>query len=395
VSPPPEAPPLRMETHCVRAREGDEGPAGPLVAPVYQSAVWAFASLEDCETAYDPQTPGYIYTRDANPNHAALERALAGLEGAAEAVVFGTGMAAIAGAVVSLTRAGGRILAARQLYGVSVRLLSEELSRFGVRIDWVDVEDLAAVEAALAGGADALLVETLANPLLQIADLPALATACRSAGCALVVDSTFASPWVCRPLEFGADVVVHSLTKILGGHSDLTLGAAATANPEIGAGLRRYARWWGGAANPFESWLALRGLATYPLRIQRSCENALALAQRLAGHPAVRRVYYPGLASHPGHALALRLTPGFGHMLAFDLADGPAAAAFLRNLRVARFAPSLGDVATTVSYPVATSQRGLAPERLAEMGISPGTIRVSVGIDHIEDVWADFEQALS
>jgi len=365
------------------------------VAPVYQAAVWAFAGLEQCEAVYSGVEPGYVYTRDGNPNHQALETAIAALEQAAQAVVFGSGMAAIAGTLTALTGQGGRVLAARQLYGVSVRLLTEEFTRFGVTTEWVDVTDLGAVRAALAPGADVLLVETLANPLLQVADLPALAELCAPAGCALVVDSTFASPLVCRPLEYGADVVLHSLTKILGGHSDLTLGAAATNRPEVAEGLRRHARWWGGAANPFESWLAVRGLATYPLRIERSCANALELARRLEAHPAVHRVYYPGLLSHPQHVLASRLTPAFGHMLAFDLADGPVAEAFLAALRLVPFAPSLGDVATTVSYPLATSQRGVAPDVVAAMGITPGTLRVSAGIDHVDDVWADFGQALA
>ncbi len=387
--------PFQIETICVQAREDAPSDNRPLVAPIYQSAVWALDSLEQCEAVYGGEVPGYIYTRDANPNHAALEQVVAKLEHAAGAVVYGTGMAAIAAAMTALTANGGRVLAARQLYGASLRLLSEELTRFGVTVEWVDAANNAAIEGELAKGADVLLVETLSNPLVEVADLPALAALCRASGTKLVVDSTFASPLVCRPLDLGADVVVHSLTKILGGHSDLTLGAAAANDPEVCASLRRHSRLWGGAANPFESWLALRGIATYPLRAERSCLNALDLARRLEAHPRVQRVYYPGLPSHPQHALAKEMMPLFGAMLAFDANDGSAATSLISRLKLLRFAPSLGDVATTVSYPVATSQRGLPPETLAQMGISAATVRLSVGIDHVEDVWADLEQALA
>lgn len=387
--------PLQIETLCVQAREDAPSANRPLVAPIYQSAVWALDSLEQCEAVYGGEVPGYIYTRDANPNHAALEQVIARLENAAGAVVYGTGMAAIAAAMTASTQQGGRVLAARQLYGASLRLLSEELTRFGVTVDWVNAADTDSIAAELAGGADLLLVETLSNPLVEVADLPALAELCRTHGTKLVVDSTFASPLVCRPLDLGADIVVHSLTKILGGHSDLTLGAAAANDPELCVNLRRHSRLWGGAANPFESWLALRGIATYPLRTERACVNALELARRLEAHPNVARVYYPGLASHPQHALATEIMPLFGAMLAFDATDGAAATALLSRLKLLRFAPSLGDVATTVSYPVATSQRGLPAETLAQMGISAATVRLSVGIDHVDDVWADLEQALA
>lgn len=387
-------PDLHVETLCLQAREDLPSANRPLVAPIYQSAVWALDDAAQCEAVYTGEQPGFIYTRDANPNHRALEEVVAKLEHAEGGVVFGTGMAAIAAAVTALCRAGGRVVAARQLYGASVRLLAEELDRFQVRTDWVDVTDLDAVAASLSEPADMLLVETLSNPLLEVADLPRLAELCRSRGTKLVVDSTFASPLVCRPLDLGADVVVHSVTKFLGGHSDLTLGAAA-GSAELMEGMRRHSRLWGGAANPFESWLAVRGVATYPLRIERSCRNALELARRLEAHPDVRRVYYPGLPAHPQHALAREILPLFGAMLAFDTKSGEDAHAVLSRLRHVRFAPSLGDVATTVSYPVATSQRGLAPEVVAQMGITPGTLRLSVGIDHVDDVWVDLEQALT
>jgi cystathionine beta-lyase/cystathionine gamma-synthase len=383
----------RVETVCAAAREDQPGENRPLVAPIYQSAVWTLDSAEECEAVYAGETRGFIYTRDANPNHAALERVIARLEGGEAGVVFASGMAAVSASLTALTRSGGRVVAARQIYGATSRLLEGELARFGVLLAWVDVTDLTAVARALEQGADLLLVETLANPLLQVADLPALAGLCKRHGARLVVDNTFASPLGCRPLEHGADVTLHSVTKFLGGHSDLTLGAAA-GSAALMEELRRQARLWGGAANPFESWLALRGITTLPLRMERSCANAAALASRLEAHPQVRRVYYPGLPSHPQYERAREILLSPGAMLSFEVADGDAAARVLRNLRSVRFAPSLGDTATTVSYPVATSHRGLSPEARREGGITPGLLRLSVGIDHVDDVWEDLDGAL-
>jgi cystathionine beta-lyase/cystathionine gamma-synthase len=383
-----------IETLCAHAREDAPSVNRPLVAPIYQTSVWTLDSLEQCEAVYSGEQPGYIYARDAHPNHAALERAIAALEGAEECVAFASGMAAIAAVLTSLTRTGGRIVAARQLYGATSRLISEELGRFGVSSAWVDVTDLSAVAAALSDGADVLLAETLGNPLMQVAELPVLAELAHDAGARLVVDNTFATPVCCRPLEQGADVVIHSVTKFLSGHGDLILGAAA-ASADFAGGFRRAARLWGGIPHALESWLALRGITTLPLRVERSCANAAALAERLEKHPRVKVVHYPGLASSPRAGIARCVLSMPGPMLAFELEDGDAARRVLANLQRVRFAPSLGDAATTVSYPVATSHRGLPPEAVAAAGITPGLIRVSVGIDHVDDVWADFEQAIA
>jgi cystathionine beta-lyase/cystathionine gamma-synthase len=384
---------VHLETLCAHARDDEPSVSRPLVAPIYQSAVWSLDSLEQCDAIYAGEASGYIYTRDANPNHTALEKAVAAVEGAEEAVVFGTGMGALAAALTALTKTGGRVVASKQLYGATSRLLTEELGRFGVTTEWVEVTDLAAWETALAEGADVALVETIANPMVQVADIQGLSALCRKSGTRLVVDNTFASPSCCRPLARGADVTMHSVTKFLGGHSDLTLGAAAGSS-EVMAQLRKQARLWGHAANPFESWLAVRGITTFPLRIERSCANAHILAERLEAHSAVRRVFYPGLSSHPQAAEVPRLLDSPGAMLAFEVADGPAAQRVLQRLQRVRFAPSLGDVATTISYPVATSHRGLPEETLRPLGINPGVLRLSVGIDHADDVWTDLEQAL-
>lgn len=383
-----------METVCAAAREERPAENRPLVAPIYQTAVWTLDSAEQCEAVYEGATRGFIYTRDANPNHGALEQVVAALEHAETAVAFSSGMGAIAAAVTGLCRSGDRIVASRQLYGPTARFLSEEASRFGIHTDYADVDEPDALEAAISEGAALVLVETIANPLVQVADLPRLAAVCRRRDTLLVVDNTFATPYCCRALEHGADISIHSVTKSLGGHSDLTLGAAAGSAQHMER-LRRYSGLWGGAANPFESWLALRGIGTFPLRMERCCENALDLARRLEDHPGVRRVYYPGLPSHPQHALACELMSAFGFMLAFELANGHAAREALRGLRHVRFAPSLGDVATTISYPAITSHRNLDPDERGAQGITDGVLRLSVGIDHVEDVWADLSQAIA
>lgn len=381
-----------LSTLCAHSRE--ERPAGPppLTAPIYQSAVWALDSAEQCDAIYEKEEAGFIYTRDANPNHAALERLVAALEGAEDALAVASGMGAVAVALLELVQSGDHVIASDTLYGATTRLLEKELSRFGVSSTFVPAHDLQRVRAAFQPATRAVFVETLTNPLTSLADVPALAALCRERGARLVVDATF-TPTLSRTLEQGADVVLHSLTKFIGGHSDLTLGAVAGSR-ELVAGMRVRASNWGLPANPFEAWLALRGAATLPLRIQRSCENAARVAAFLAAHPAVRAVHYPGLPSHPQHARAAELLSGGGAMLSFELSNGDAARRCLRALRLVPFAPSLGDASTTISYPAATSHRSLTAERRAELGIADGLLRLSVGIDEPEDVTADLEQAI-
>lgn len=384
---------LHPATRCAHAREPEGPGCRPLVAPLEQTAVWRLDDLEQCEAVYAGTEPGYIYTRDAHPNHAALERLVADLEGAEAGLALASGMAAVSIALVELTGPGAHVLAGDSLYGVTTRFLEQELRRFGVEVSFVPAHDPEQVAAALRPETRALVVETLTNPLLALADLPALAEHCRPRGVALVVDNTFPTPCLIRPLEHGADVVLHSVTKLIGGHSDLTLGALVGSRDLINR-CRVRASNWGAPANPFEAWLALRGAATLPLRVERACENAARLAAFLAEHPRVRNVYYPGLPTHPQHARCRALLARPGNMLSFELAGADEARAFLRALQLVSFAPSLGDTSTTVSYPAGTSHRPLTAERRASLGITDGLVRVSMGIDAVEDVIDDFEQAL-
>jgi cystathionine beta-lyase/cystathionine gamma-synthase len=316
----------KLEAVCAgagtAAGASDTGGSTPHVDPICASAVFRIAGLETLEAIYAGREAGYIYTRDGNPNHSALEHAVAAIEGAEAALVCATGMAAIAVSLLALLRPADHIVASAALYGVSQRLLSEEWDRLRVQAEFVDATDAAAVERALRPETRLVFVETISNPLLTLADLPALGRLCRTRGVPLVVDNTFA-PCLVRPLEHGASVVMHSVTKYLGGHSDLTLGALAGSR-EFVTRARGLASRWGMAANPFEAWLALRGIRTLPLRMERACANAARVAGFLATHPAVERVAYPGLPSHPQAALArTMLASGHGAMVSFSLCRGP------------------------------------------------------------------------
>jgi cystathionine beta-lyase/cystathionine gamma-synthase len=386
----------KLETICAGAGTTTEGAGGnaPLVEPIYASAVFRVAGLEQLGAIYSGQEPGYLYTRDGNPNHAALEKTVAALEGAEAALVCATGMAAVAVALLALVESGGHVVAGAALYGVSTRLIREEWGRLGVSAEFVDATDARAVAAALRPETRLVFVETLSNPLLTLADLPGIAAVCRARGVTLVVDNTF-TPCLIRPLEHGADVVMHSVTKYLGGHSDLTLGALAGTRAFIDR-ARSVASAWGAAANPFEAWLALRGIRTLPLRMERACENAARIAVFLAGHPAVEAVHYPGLPEYAQPALARALLPcGAGAMVTFSLRAGSiSAGTFMERLRLIPFAPSLADTTTTLSYPAGTSHRALSEAERAAMGIDDRLIRLSVGIDHVDDVLDDLGQSL-
>ncbi len=382
----------QLETLCARARDVVSGGPPPLVAPIYQTSVWQLESLEQCESI-NRGAEGYIYTRDGNPNHTALERLVAQLEGAPAALVTASGMAAISVALLTLASEGDHVIASDTLYGATTRLLGQELGRFGVDATFVPAHDVEAATAAFRPGTKAMIVETLSNPLTGLADVPYLGELCRESGAALIVDHTFA-PTLSRPLEQGASVVMHSLTKFIGGHSDLTLGALA-GSEEFIASARARASIWGMCANPFECWLALRGAATLPLRMERACANAAEIAGSLARHPKVLAAHYPGLRSHPQHARCREVLASGGPMLSFDVGNAIAADTLLRSVRLLRFAPSLGDTMSTLSYPAMTSHRALSPEERARLGITDGLLRLSVGIDAAEHVIADLEQALA
>jgi cystathionine beta-lyase/cystathionine gamma-synthase len=292
-------------------------------------------------------------------------------------------MAAISAIVLATSTPDRMIVASNRLYGRTVQLFRQELPRFGVRSEFVDACDLGQVKKALAGGASMLFVETISNPMLRVVDLAALADLCRKADALLVVDNTFATPALVKPLELGADLVMESLTKMLAGHSDVTLGLVAGNDDELSAKTQAVSTIWGFSANPFDCWLAERGLETFDLRMRAACDNAVQLAEWLADQADVREVVYPGLGDHPDHELAHELFAGrFGTMLCFELAGGrDAVDRFLKHAPGIPFSPSLGHTTTTLSYPSGTSHRYASAADKKEQGITDGLIRLSVGTE--------------
>lgn len=343
--------------------------------------------------------PGYVYQRDGHPNGAALAAKLNELEQAPQGIAVASGMGAISAALLTTVAQGEHVVAASRVYGKSLQLLGAEASRLGIALTVVDTNDLAAVAAAMTEKTKLLLAETIANPLLQVADIAALAEIAHKGGARLLVDNTFASPLVCRPMELGADLVMESLTKTLNGHSDVLLGYLG-GRTDIWPRVKQVVSAWGFSASPFDCWLAARGLATAHLRIERACSNAFKAAEFLAKRREVELVNYPGLAAHPQHELAKKqfvgpCGPQFGTMVSFHLKGGRAAAdKFIAGAKDIPFCPSLGELSTTLSHPETTSHRGLTPEARAALGITGGTIRLSVGTETPEFICSALAGAL-
>jgi cystathionine beta-lyase/cystathionine gamma-synthase len=387
---------LHPWTRAIHIPAPSPGNCRPLSVPLYQSSSFAFDHPDALAEAMARPDGEFVYSRRGNPTVRALEQAVADLEEGSAALATASGMGAISAVLLSHLRTGDHVLAQRCLYGGTYSLLSDLAARFGIEVSYVSGNDAEEVRAAARPTSRLLYLETIANPTTRVADLPALLEAGRELGLVSVVDSSFASPALCRPLRFGADVVVHSSTKYLGGHSDLTGGVAVFASSD------RYERCWkhavdlGSTADPFAAWLTIRGLHTLHLRMERHCDSAAFLAHRLADHPSVAAVHWPGLSGHPDHVLAKRILSGFGGVLSFDLAGGREAGhALLSRVRLAGLAPSLGGVETLVLHPASTSHRELDPLALRDAGIGEGTVRVAVGLEHPEDLWADLSQALS
>lgn len=367
----------------------------PLVQPLYQSTVFTFRTVAALDAVYEQPASGHVYYRMGTPNTTALEASLADLEGGEAAVAAASGMGALASLLLGLVGSGDHLIADRHAYGGTFTLLTQELPRLGIEVSVVDVDHLAAVEAAFRPTTRALLLETLTNPTLRVPDVPALVALGRAHGAVVVVDNTFTTPCLIRPLSHGADLVWHSLAKYLGGHSG-TMGGIVVGRAELIERVRSKVIHFGASLGSFDAWMVGHGLPTLPLRMRAHSDNALAVAQFLSQHPLVGRTIYPGLESHRDHQRARRLlSGGFGGMVTFSLVGGrPAAERFLEALELIAFAPSLADVTTTISYPVATSHRGLAPAALAAMDVDEGMLRLSVGIEDVADVIADLDHAL-
>ncbi|MDY7076629.1 MAG: PLP-dependent aspartate aminotransferase family protein [Chloroflexota bacterium] len=371
----------------------------PTVTPIHPSVTYQYERMEDLDGVFAGTRQGYVYHRYGNPTVTALEEAVAALEEGETALAFASGMAAIHAALLATgARAGSAVVAAQDIYGATYALLDQLMRSQGVTVRFVDVADLETVVAVCAELQPvALLVETISNPLLKVADLPALADVAHRHGSALLVDNTFATPCLVQPLKLGADVVIHSSTKYLGGHGDVLSGIVVTSEARR-ANLFEVLKVTGANLGPQEAWLVQRGIKTLPLRMRQHCENGLAVARWLGTHSKVSRVNYPGLPSHPQHALAARLFQerGYGGMVSFDLdgADKRQVFCFFEALRLCLPATTLGDVYTLALYPAHSSHRALSSEERARIGIGDGLVRLSVGIEAVEDILSDLEQAL-
>ena len=385
---------MSFATRCVHAGEG-HNPFGAHVTPIYQTSTYVFESAEQAAAAFSGG-PGYRYIRSApnTPTHAAFIEKICSLEGGPAGLAFSSGMAAETALVLSLLQKGDHLLTADVIYGGTYGLFSL-LPKFGIEVSFVDTTDPENVRAGLQKNTRLIFLESPANPTMAVSDIGEIAKIAHEAGARLAVDNTFATPYFQRPLRLGADAVVESCTKYIGGHGDL-LGGVAVGSEELISAMKRPALLAGGTMGTHEAWLCLRGCKTLHLRMERHAENALHLAKFLEAHPAVEKVNYPGLAGHPQHALAGKQMSGWGGMLSFVVRGGVEAGARLMNcLKLCSLAVSLGSVDTLVEHPASMTHAVMPKEMRERMGISDGLVRVSVGIEDNEDILADFAQGLA
>ena len=389
-----------FETRAVHAGERAQAPDyTPVTSPIWPAVSYTYESMDDTDAVLGGSKPGPVYSRYGSPTVAAFETAIAALEGTQAAQAYSSGMAAIHACLLAAgAKAGAGVVAAMDVYGATYTLLRKLLATMGVEVRMVDVVDLRQVEAALKESrAAVLLVETISNPLLKVADIPELAELAHKAGAALLVDNTFASPYLLNPATYGTDYVIHSATKYISGHGDVLAGVAAVS-AENKVKLYELNKLVGGVLGPFEAWLALRGVKTLPLRMERQCRNAQKVAEWLQTHPRIARVNYPGLTTHAQHDLAKRLfaEKGFGGVLSFEIAGADKAGVFrfMEALKLCQPATSLGDIYSLVLHPASSSHRSLTPEERARVGIPDNLLRLSVGIEAVEDIIEDIEQAL-
>jgi methionine-gamma-lyase len=391
---PAAARPWGDATVSIHAGEDKHGLDAPVATPIIRTSTFTFSGTAEMKRWAEGKSKAYIYTRYGNPTLTVAEEKIARLEGAEAAVVAASGMAAISSALLAVAKAGDEIIATRQLYGGSYRLMRDILPRMGITIHHVET-DLAGVERLVNGRTKALYVETPTNPTLRLVDLRKAMVLARKYKLASIVDNTFASPVLQKPLAMGFDMAVHSATKYLSGHSDLVAGVVAGSGAWMKK-VRDNVIYLGASMDPDAAYLLIRGIKTLEIRVRKQCENAMAVARYLARHPKVARVHYPGLPSHPDHWLAKKQMTGFGGMMAFDLKGGlPAARRFCDRVRIFLLAASLGGVESLVVLPIYTSHYRMSAKELAAAGVGPGTVRVSIGLEDPRDLIEDLRQALA
>jgi O-succinylhomoserine (thiol)-lyase len=375
---------MGFSTDCIHAGQEPEPHTGAVTIPIYQTSTYVQPELG--------RHKGYEYARTKNPTRSALEANLAALERGKHGFCFASGMSAI-DVVFRMLQSGDHVVAGEDMYGGSYRLFSRVLEKFGLKFTYVDTSDVNAVRGAIRPETKIVYLETPTNPMMRVTDLRACAELAHKAGALVVVDNTFCSPYIQRPIELGADIVVHSTTKFLNGHSDSVGGAVITKSDEVAEKLGFLQNAVGAILSPFDSWLVLRGIKTLAVRMKQHEENGMAMAQYLSRHKKVKKIYYPGLATHPQHELAKKQMNGFGSMISFELGSKENAKKFLDRVRLCSLAESLGGVESLISHPESMTHGSVPPETRQRLGITPGLVRISVGIEDIEDLIADVDHA--
>ena len=386
-----------FETLSIHAGGEGKNPKNALNYPIFMTSTFEFDSVEHADATFGFETQDYVYTRGNNPTLKLLEERMAVLEGGAASVAFASGMAAISSVLMSLLKPGDEVVAHRVLYGSAWNFIKNILPRYGVNSRMVNLASIGDLADQIGDRTRVIYFETPTNPGLDIIDIAAVCDAARARGVKVVVDNTFATPFFQRPLELGADVVVHSATKYISGHGDVIAGIAVAKDEDYAGELKfGYMCEFGGVMSPFTGWLLLRGLKTLALRMREHEKNALAVARYLEQHPKVRKVYYPGLAGSPGHETAKAQMSGFGGMVSFDIDGTPTQSKqAVNSMRLFKLAVSLGDCESLVEHPFAMTHRGYTEDEVRAAGLSPSMIRLSIGLEHQEDLIADLEQALA
>ena len=386
---------VKFDTACIHAGQAPDKLFGGVCVPIFQSSTFAFEDADQGAARFSGKDDGYKYTRIGNPTTAVLENCVAELEGGAAGLATATGMSAISTVFMTFLGAGKHIVSTGSVYGPTRTLLEKELCRFGVESTFVDTSDPKNVKAALKSNTTLIYVETPANPTLSITDISAVAKIAQEAGVLLVVDNTFCSPLLQKPLKLGADIVLHSMTKFLNGHSDVVAGMLVTKTLELKKQLHRVICQMGGTIDPHQAWLVLRGVKTLALRVKAAQASAARIAEELEKHPKVAWVKYPGLKSHPQYELAQTQMEGPGAMISFEVKGGvKAGKTVMDSVRLSTLAVSLGGIESLIQHPASMTHASMGPDARAEAGISDGLIRFSVGCEDCEDIRADLWQAL-
>ncbi len=385
----------QFETRTIHEGYDAESHHNSLASPIYQTSTFTFETAEAGEKRFAGEEPGYIYSRLGNPTVKMLEERIASLEGADGGLAFGSGMAAVSAVLFHLVRSGDHILCSEGVYGCTFGLLQLMKEKFSVEHDLLPLDSKEQIIEAIRPNTSVIYIETPINPTLKLIDLQMISSIAKERGITVVVDNTFSTPYLQRPLEFGCDIVLHSATKYIGGHGDVVAGLVVGNQETISSIAKSTQKDIGGILSPFDAWLLLRGLKTLPIRMDRHCANSESIVEKLKDHPRIKRVMYPGLEESPSYSIASRQMKKPGGLISFELDGGKAEAqAFMNRLEMIKIAVSLGDAETLIQHPATMTHAVVPVEERMRMGINESLIRISIGLEAWEDVWADLEQAL-